>query len=401
MNTPLFDITEDGVLEAYHGREAHVCVPEGVRAIDRRVFAGDPYVESISLPDSIENVDESNFKDCPKLRFYEADGVRYLGNSRNPCLVLVGVDRPQVSLAVRDGCRLIMEKAAEEQTALSRVTLPDTLTHIGYMAFYGCTALCELSLSKSLTHVGACAFEDTALTAVHLPESVTHVGREAFSAATLREVTLPDGIRHIGRDAFTRNALTFTEDAEGYYLGSRQSPYLCFMRPKNDAASVLHVHDGCRFIYAGACMRMEALSEAVLPEGLTHVGEEAFRECPALVSISLPSTLSCIDECAFASCEALRSIELPTGELSVGCGAFMGCRSLEHITLTHARVGDNAFSDCESLRELTVREGCLLWGDYIFSGCTALRLATLPRSLEGRFTDEEFVDSEPIELRYV
>jgi|GEM_PF-5632927 len=400
MSQPTFTIT-DGVLKAYRGREAHVCVPDGVRAIDRRVFAGDPYVESISLPDSIEQIDESNFKDCPKLRFYEADGVRYLGNSRNPCLVLVGVDRPQVSLAVRDGCRLIMEKAAEEQTALMRVTLPDSLTHIGYMAFYGCTALCELTLPRNLTHVGACAFEDTALTAVLLPESVTHVGREAFSTATLREVTLPDGIQHIGRDAFTRNALTFTEDAEGCYLGSRQNPYLCFMRPRSTEAEALHIREGCRFIYVGACMRIKKLREAVLPEGLVHIGEDAFRECHVLVNISLPNTLSVIDACAFACCEALESIALPRGELAIESGAFMGCRALEHITLPHARVGDNAFSDCEGLRELTVCEGCLLWGDYIFSGCTALRLATLPRALEGRFTDEEFEDSEHIELRYV
>ena len=48
--------------------------------------------------------------------------------------------------------------------------------------------------------------------------------------------------------------------------------------------------------------RYSELREVVLNEGLTTIGEEAFRHCIALQSINIPSTITKIGKCAFSDC---------------------------------------------------------------------------------------------------
>lgn len=394
------DFTVEGdILTAYRGHDERVVIPEGVRAIARRVFCGLPYIREIILPKSMEHIDEDNFSDCPHLRFHEQDGVRYLGAEDTPYLVLVEAQKDTVAHDVKDGCRLIASHAFDACERLSRITLPSSVAFIGDMAFYGCTALGDIPLPAGLQAIGDCAFEDCALTRITLPDGLLRVGRCAFSCVTLKEVSLADSLTHIGRDAFTRNPLCFTEDEEGYYLGSTACPYLCFMQPKDRGARTLRVHEGCRFIYTGACMRT-AVEEVALPDGLLHIGQDAFRECPSLRRVRLPQSVGHIDACAFASCAALGEATLPCGALTVGEGAFMGCSALEEITLPCATVADYTFSDCTSLRAVQLGEGSRLCGEYIFSDCTALRTLTLPQALKGRSDETLLEGCSDVQVRY-
>lgn len=394
-----FDISAFGVLTRYHGDSTHVSVPEGVRSIEHDAFRGCPSLTELRLPHSIEAFDAHATVGCPQLRFHEQDGVRYLGAEDTPYLVLVEAQKDTVAHDVKDGCRLIASHAFDACERLSRITLPSSVAFIGDMAFYGCTALGDITLPAGLQAIGDCAFEDCALTRITLPDGLLRVGRCAFSCVTLKEVTLADSLTRIGRDAFTRNPLCFTEDEEGYYLGSAACPYLCFMRPADRCARTLRVHEGCCFIYTGACMRT-AVEEVVLPDGLLHIGQDAFRECPSLRRARLPQSVGYIDACAFASCAALGEVTLPCGALTVGEGAFMGCSALEEITLPCAAVEDYAFSDCTSLRAVQLGEGSRLCGEYIFSDCTALRTLTLPQALKGRSDETLLEGCSDVQVRY-
>lgn len=70
-------------------------------------------------------------------------------------------------------------------TNLVHVTLPDSPTHVGALAFH---KLSEVVLPKSLTHLGADAFNGCdGLRNVMLSQTLTHVGDFAFFHCTLLE----------------------------------------------------------------------------------------------------------------------------------------------------------------------------------------------------------------------
>lgn len=69
-----FDV-QAGVLKGYHGASTDVVIPEGVKTIDSRAFAGMP-ITSVTLPASIESVRFDDFSKIPTLKemHYATDG---------------------------------------------------------------------------------------------------------------------------------------------------------------------------------------------------------------------------------------------------------------------------------------------------------------------------------------
>ena len=100
---------------------------------------------------------------------------------------------------------------------------------------------------------------------------------------------------------------------------------------------------------------------AVLPEGMTHLPDRAFRNRTSLVSVAFPRSL-----------------------VSIGTAAFDGCSSLASVTLpaTLTSIGDCAFDACEALTTVTFPAGLTSIGDGAFHSCSALSSVTFPASLK-------------------
>ncbi|MDR6199694.1 putative repeat protein (TIGR02543 family) [Microbacterium sp. SORGH_AS428] len=84
-----------------------------------------------------------------------------------------------------------------------------TVTAVGDSAFdrTGGTALTSLSLPDSLTDIGFAAFQGNALTSLTLPASVRTVGDQAFALNAIRSVTFHEGLASIGSFAFSQSRL--------------------------------------------------------------------------------------------------------------------------------------------------------------------------------------------------
>lgn len=83
------------------------------------------------------------------------------------------------------------------------------VTAVGDSAFdrTGGTALTSLSLPDSLTDIGSAAFQSNALTSLTLPASVRTIGDQAFALNALTTVTFGEGLTSVGTLAFTQNQL--------------------------------------------------------------------------------------------------------------------------------------------------------------------------------------------------
>jgi hypothetical protein len=70
-------------------------------------------------------------------------------------------------------------------TGLTSITIPNSVTSIGFSAFNNCTGLTSITISNSVTSIGETAFEYCrGLTSITIPDSVTSIGNDAFVGCT-------------------------------------------------------------------------------------------------------------------------------------------------------------------------------------------------------------------------
>lgn len=98
------------------------------------------------------------------------------------------------------------------------------------------------------------------------------------------------------------------------------------------------------------------LAKIIIPDSVTHIGEEAFFDAAYLKEISFSSKVYSINSNTFAYCCNLRKVKIPEGVKEIGIQAFVGCRSLTKIVLptTIECVMYDAFCYCDNLKELYV-----------------------------------------------
>lgn len=79
----------------------------------------------------------------------------------------------------------IAENAFANNTSMTAIVLPESLTAVGASAFKGCTALATMTLPGGMTVVEESTFEGcTSLTSVTLPNGITTIGKRAFYGCT-------------------------------------------------------------------------------------------------------------------------------------------------------------------------------------------------------------------------
>ena len=69
---------------------------------------------------------------------------------------------------------------------------------------------------------------------------------------------------------------------------------------------------------------------AIIPDGVTSIGEGAFSDCSSLISVVIPDSVISIDEGAFAKC-SLVSITIGSSVTSIGWRTFYDCSALIEV----------------------------------------------------------------------
>ena len=190
-------------------------------------------------------------------------------------------------------------------SVLTSVTIPSSVTVIGWNAFYSCSGLTSLIIPSSVTSIDPSAFKGcSGLTSLTIPSSVTSIGRSAFSGCSgLTSLVIPSSVTSIGESVF--------EDCSG-------------------------------------------LTNLTIPSSVTSIGESAFKGCSGLTSLIIPSSVTSIGRSAFSGCSGLTSLIIPSSVTSIGSYVFENCSGLTSITIPSSvtEIGGAAFKGCSSLTNL-------------------------------------------------
>ena len=115
--------------------------------------------------------------------------------------------------------------------------------------------------------------------------------------------------------------------------------------------SVVVIPDTVTCIRGNAFRNCTNLTEAVIGSSLIKISECMFADCPCLskVTLSDPCALTEIDDFAFQGCSSLKKTEIPDSVARIGESSFIGCSNLAdiHVPSSLTEIGNAAFYETD------------------------------------------------------
>lgn len=338
-----------------------------VTAIADNAFKGNRNVTEIVLGDNIRTIGASAFYNCLSLTTVTmTDSVTSLG------------------VSAFQGCR-----------ALTKVTLSASIDTLPDYCFAYCRVLTDVTIGNNIRHIANSVFTGTAISTLTVPDSVTDIGEYAFSSMTeLTSLTVGSGVTVFGQYAVSSNpkleTVTFAENSSLRTLGD-----YCFY--ENIVLKTVALPEGTQKIGTCCFAQCASLESVTLPASIETIaggafnGSKLFLESPTdlvyadkwLVSVKNLDTLETIvkdtiaegtvgisDYC-FYKAKILKSVVLPDSIERIGSFCFYTCPLLEKFEAgTSLRViGSGTFCNCTTLYKVQMKKGLEIIGDYAFYGC--------------------------------
>lgn len=103
----------------------------------------------------------------------------------------------------------------------------------------------------------------------------------------------------------------------------------------------------------------EAIDEVVIKNGVTKIGDGAFKDCIHLTDVTLPASLVEICDEAFSGCKNLGDVEFPKSLEKIGDNAFEGA-NLKYVEFPKhlVSIGKEAFKDCKHIKDVEFKAAC-------------------------------------------
>lgn len=297
-------------------------LPANLETIEADSFLGCYSLTDIEIPKSVKTIGYDAFEDCKALK-----NVYYGGTIEDWCNINFHYIHSNPVYFAKNLYLLDENGDAEyngkKYKLLKEVILPDTLTEIKHLTFYGFNNLYNIKIPHGVQSIGQYAFAESSLKSIEIPNTVNRIFDDAFKdCEKLISVDIQEGVTKIGRSAFSY------------------------------------------------CEKLISVS---IPDTVTEL-DDAFFHCLSLENVVLPSKITFIDDMMFCQCEKLKSVKIPHGVERIGYSAFSGCESLESVEIPDSVtiIENEVFSICRSLENIILPSSVTYIGYSAFDRYTKI-----------------------------
>lgn len=239
-------------------------------------------------------------------------------------------------------------------SALSSITLPNTITSIGKWAFYACSGLRSFTIPSNVTFIGKSAFYlCSGLMSITVPESVTSIDQ----GATFQRCTSLKTVYWNARNC------SITKGSEGSY-------YPPFKSLNNITSFIFG--DQVQSIPTDLCYGCSGLTSITLPNSLTTFGSSVFRYCSGLTAVTIPAGVTNVGDGPFSSCTSLTEIIVDEANRNY-CSVDGVLFSKDKTMLVQHPSGKSG--------DYTIPNGVTMINAYAFDDCQFIPKLVIPNSL--------------------
>ncbi len=397
---------------------------KNVVSIAQDAFRGISTLYSISIPDTIRQIDQGAFSNCNNLAGvyvydteYENDPVYY--SSADGSLLYINAITQQTELAfvprtltgtytVPDGVTAILTETFYGKTSgddISRIVLPTTVTYVADGAFYNMRRLTEIEFEEGGTEP--------------LVFSPTAIDWNTSEGNAIQVLTLPARLQEFEEAepiVFARYTNLKEINIVGTYTGKDDEGNDIVQAYSSWSGMLLNGgRDTLLFCPIGT-----TLTQVTIPGFILNIGDYAFCVNPSgeywsraqhnnITSVTFHPAMREIGDYAFYRSENLETVVFPAAsnpsELTIGEYAFASCPHLS--TVTFNETGTMGTETVEDVLYYVYQPeqscGIVEIGDYAFADCPEIGEIVLPSTLEtiGNYAFAEDSGLQDLDLSHI
>ena len=303
----------------------------GLKNIESEAFYGCSALTAARMPEMLDTIKASVFENCVKLTYVSlGSNLKSLGN-----------------------------RAFFNNKVLTEIEIPGTTTNIGSQTFENCTNLSLATLNNGIKNIGGNCFKDCeSLITISIPGTVNSIGDNTFDGCTsLSTLTFAASENELYIPYFSHSPLKTLRIGRNlkYAFGEDASPF----KDKTTLTRVAFTGNFVTNLYNNLFDGCTGITSISLPETLQSINGYAFRNCSQLSEIVVPEGVTTVGEHCFENCTSLTSVSLPTTLKVLENHLFKNCNQLESFVFqpTMEKVEEHCFDQCLSLKNLRFDDG--------------------------------------------
>ena len=260
---------------------------------------------------------------------------------------------------------------------ITNLVIPDSTTSISNYAFYNYANLTGLLIPDDVTYIGDYAFYNCdCLTSVVILDSVTFIGAYAFySCESLTKIVVGSNVSSVGYHAF--------EGCSALYVVENNSDISLVIGSTSNGYLTKYAK---LLIDKNGNKTYSSTSYVDTPDGLlfekTYSGTYLIAYFGNEETLTLPIDFDG-SSYAIRRMRGVKNVIIPEGFTNIGSNSFEDCLTLTSIVLpkTLTTIDHSAFNNCIHLEIITIRYGITTIGNNAFLGCSSLTSITIPDSV--------------------